>query len=77
MLHKQKFSVQANRKTREGDRHPDRDAQFVHTNTSVNEAGKSDHRNRDNKEETYAFTTFRQILADFLAYVRRLRGGKL
>jgi len=27
LLHKQKFSLQANRKTREGDSHPDRDAQ--------------------------------------------------
>ena len=76
MLHKQKFSLQANRKTREGDSHPDRNAQFVHVNTSVNDAGKSDHRNRSDKEEAYTFTTFRQMLADFLAYVRRLRGGK-
>ena len=76
MLHKQKFSLQANRKTREGDSHPDHDAQFVHINTSVNDASKSDHRNRSDKEEAYAFTTFRQMLADFPAYVRRLRGGK-
>jgi Rhodopirellula transposase DDE domain len=38
LLHKQKFSLQANRKTREGDSHPDRDAQFVHINTSVKAA---------------------------------------
>jgi Rhodopirellula transposase DDE domain len=35
LLHQQKFSLQANRKTREGDSHPDRDAQFAHLNASV------------------------------------------
>ena len=35
LLHQQKFSLQANRKTREGDSHPDRDAQFAHLNESV------------------------------------------
>ena len=34
----QKFSLQANRKTREGGDHPDRDAQFVHINDSVKTA---------------------------------------
>jgi len=38
LLHKQRFSLQANRKTREGEGHPDRDAQFVHINTSVKAA---------------------------------------
>jgi len=38
LLHKQKFSLQANRKTREGDSHPDRDAQFVHINDSIKAA---------------------------------------
>ena len=38
LLHQQKFSLQANRKTREGDDHPDRDAQFVHVHTSVKAA---------------------------------------
>ena len=38
LLHQQKFSLQANRKTREGDSHPDRDAQFVHINGSVKAA---------------------------------------
>ena len=42
-----------------------------------NEAGKGDHRHYGSKEEAYAFTTFRQMLADFLADVRQLRGGKL
>jgi len=38
LLHKQRFSLQANRKTREGEGHPDRDAQFVHINDSVKAA---------------------------------------
>jgi len=38
LLHKQKFSLQANRKTREGDSHPDRNAQFIHINGSVKAA---------------------------------------
>jgi len=41
-----------------------------------NEAGRGDHRHRDGGEEAYVFTTFRQRLADFLADVRQLRGGK-
>ncbi len=38
LLHRQKFSLRANRKTREGDSHPDRDAQFVHINDGVKAA---------------------------------------
>ena len=38
LLHQQKFSLQANRKTREGESHPDRDAQFTHLNESVRDA---------------------------------------
>ena len=38
LLHRQKFSLQANCKTREGESHPDRNAQFVHLNESVREA---------------------------------------
>ncbi len=34
-LKAQDFSLQANRKTREGDAHPDRDAQFAHINEQV------------------------------------------
>lgn len=41
-----------------------------------NEAGKSDHRHYGDREEAYAFTTVEQLVADFLADVRRLRGGK-
>jgi hypothetical protein len=32
------YSLQANKKTREGAQHPDRDAQFAHVNQTVNEA---------------------------------------
>jgi hypothetical protein len=42
-----------------------------------NEAGKGDHRHYEGREETYVFTTYRQLMADFLADVRRLRGGRL
>ena len=38
LLKQQKFSLQANRKTREGASHPDRDAQFAHISQSVTEA---------------------------------------
>lgn len=42
-----------------------------------NEAGKGDHRHYSGREEVYAFTSFRQMLTDFLADVRHLRGGEL
>ena len=35
LLREQKYSCQANRKTREGYNHPDRDAQFAHINATV------------------------------------------
>ena len=35
VLKQQRFSLQANRKTREGEGHPDRDAQFAHINACV------------------------------------------
>jgi hypothetical protein len=35
LLHQLDYSLQANRKTKEGGRHPDRDAQFQHINTRV------------------------------------------
>ena len=38
LLAREKFSLQANRKTREGSGHPDRDAQFAHINASVTAA---------------------------------------
>ncbi len=42
-----------------------------------NEAGKGDHRHLADREEAYAFTTPDQLVADFLADVARLRGGRL
>lgn len=39
-----------------------------------NERGKGDHRHVEGQEECYAFTTPGQLIADFLADVRRLRG---
>jgi Rhodopirellula transposase DDE domain len=38
LLKQQRFSLQANRETREGDSHPDRDAQFVYISQSVSAA---------------------------------------
>lgn len=38
LLKRCNFSLQANRKTREGDDHPDRDAQFEHINRCVSKA---------------------------------------
>jgi hypothetical protein len=42
-----------------------------------NEAGKGDHRHYGDREEAYEFSTVPQLMADFLADVRRVRGGKL
>jgi len=42
-----------------------------------NEAGKGDHRHYEGHEEAYVFTNYRQLLADFLADVRKLRGGRV
>lgn len=42
-----------------------------------NEAGKGDHRHYEEREEAYVFTSFARLLADFLADVSKLRGGKL
>jgi hypothetical protein len=38
LLHKLEYSLQSNRKTLEGSKHPDRDAQFRYINDCVNEA---------------------------------------
>lgn len=39
-----------------------------------NEAGKGDHRHVEGRESAYRFSTAEQLMADFLADVRRLRG---
>lgn len=41
LLHAQHYSLQSNRKTEEGEDHPDRDAQFRHINKQVKEALKT------------------------------------
>jgi len=41
LLHEQKYSLQANRKTKEGSSHPDRNAQFEHINAKATEYLKS------------------------------------
>ncbi len=41
LLHEQKYSLQANRKTKEGSSHPDRNAQFEHINAKASEFLKS------------------------------------
>ena len=38
-----------------------------------NERGKGDHRHRGDLEEPYTFTTVEQLVADFLADVRKAR----
>jgi hypothetical protein len=38
LLHKLDYRLQANRKTREGSQHPDRDAQFCYINECVKQA---------------------------------------
>lgn len=42
-----------------------------------NEAGKGDHVHRGPTETPYVFDTPERLVADFLAEVRRLRGGDL
>lgn len=41
-----------------------------------NEAGKGDHRHLEGREEPYRFTSVEQLIADFLADVRRVRGER-
>ena len=40
-----------------------------------NERGKGDHRHLGDLEEPYTFTTVEQLVADFLADVRKARGA--
>ena len=42
-----------------------------------NKVGKGDHRHYSDHEEAYMFITPRQLIADFLADVDKVRGGKL
>ena len=38
VIHELHYSLQGNRKTREGEQHPDHDAQFAYINTQAQEA---------------------------------------
>jgi hypothetical protein len=58
LLKQQKFSLQGNRKTREGDSHPDRDAQFAHINQSVTEALAA-------KQPVISVDTKKELVGDF------------
>jgi hypothetical protein len=40
-----------------------------------NERGKGDHRHLEGREEPYIFTTVEDLIADFIADVRKFRGG--
>ena len=40
-----------------------------------NERGKGDHRHVRDQEEPYIFTTVEQLVADFLADVRKAKGA--
>ena len=40
-----------------------------------NERGKGDHRHYGEREEAYAFKDVETLRSDFLADVRRIRGG--
>ncbi len=42
-----------------------------------NESGKGDHVHRGNVETPYRFVSVEQLMADFLAEVRALRGGTI
>jgi transposase len=59
LLKSQKFSLQGNRKTKEGADHPDRDAQFVHINKSVTTALA------DNQPVISVDTKKKELVGDF------------
>ena len=59
LLKQQKFSLQANRKTKEGAGHPDRDAQFAHISRSVSEALA------DNQPVISVDTKKKELVGDF------------
>ncbi len=42
-----------------------------------NEAGKGDHRHYGDRKEPYEFRDVESLMADFLADIRRLRGGDI
>jgi hypothetical protein len=60
------FSLQANRKTREGANHPDRDAQFEHINAWIKTF-------QANREPTISVDTKKKLVGDFKDGSRELR----
>jgi hypothetical protein len=67
LLGKLKYSCQANRKTREGSNHPDRDAQFQHINTTVKAAIA------DGQPAISVDTKKKELIGDFKNNGRELR----
>ena len=67
LLHKLKYSCQANRKTREGSNHPDRDAQFQHINRTVKAAIA------DGQPAISVDTKKKELVGDFKNNGRELR----
>ena len=59
LLKSQKFSLQGNRKTKEGESHPDRDAQFLHINKNVTAALA------DNQPVISVDTKKKELVGDF------------
>ena len=58
------YSLQANKKTREGAEHPDRDAQFAHINETVSQ------RSRRGEPVISVDTKKRELVGDFKAVGR-------
>jgi hypothetical protein len=67
LLKAQGYSLQANKKTREGTSHPDRDAQFAHINETVVEAIKA------RQPVISVDTKKRELVGDFKAVGRELQ----
>src|ERR1700761_1942846 len=67
LLKRAGFSLQANRKTREGAYHPDRDAQFTHINTYVSRAMAT------NQPAISVDTKKKELVGDFKNAGRELR----
>ena len=67
LLGKLEYSCQANRKTREGSNHPDRDAQFQHINTTVKAAIA------DGQPAISVDTKKKELVGDFKNNGRELR----
>ena len=67
LLHELKYSCQANRKTREGGNHPDRDAQFAHINATVKTAIA------DGEPAISVDTKKKELVGDFKNNGRELR----